>query len=407
MMSAPPPARVAGRPQGFVLVLPSTLTVMGGIILAPVLPDLMAAFGHVPDHIFWVPALLAVPGLIAGLLSPLAGFAGDRWGRRTLLIAATLAYAVVGLLPLVLTDFAAIFVARMALGLTEAFILVLSTALIGDYFSGRDRNRWLSGQTITATAAALVLLPVGGLLGSALGWRGPFLAYGLALPLAVALWRLTWDMRSHGDAGVPAPWSALPWAWLLRLCAISIFGSILFYAVQFQIGLGLSAIGLVDSGRIGIFSAVATLGVPVGALCFWRVSDQPFARLLAAELLLAGVTLVGLGQVHAIGPFVALAFLNLVACGLLLPTLLTTAARGLDAGVRGRGIGIWQACFSIGQFASVAVTAGVRIAWPGTSVLAAFSLLGWIALAVAAASLFVAVRGGGAPFIASTKPRFQ
>lgn len=406
-MSAPPPVRKAGRAQGFVLVLPATLAVMGGIILAPVLPALMTAFGHVPNHLFWVPALLTIPGLIAGLLSPLAGFAGDRWGRRNLLIAAALAYAVVGLLPLILTDFAAIFAARMALGLTEAFVLVLSTALIGDCFSGIERDRWLSGQTIAATAAALILLPIGGLLGGALGWRGPFWAYALALPLAVALWRLTWDMREGGDASVVTPWSALPWAWLLGLCAISVFGAILFYAVQFQIGLGLAALGLTDSRRIGLLSAVATLGVPVGALCFWRLSNQPFARLLGVEMLLAGLTLIGLGQARAIGPFVLLAFLNLVACGLILPTLLTTVARGLDAGVRGRGIGIWQASFSIGQFASVAVTAGVMTARPGTSVLAAFSLLGWLALAVAAASLIAAMRGGRPTIAETTKPRFQ
>jgi len=39
-----------------------------------------------------------------------------------------------------------------------------------------------------------------------------------------------------------------------------------------------------------------------------------------------------------------------IGCGLILPTLLVWATRGLAFEVRGRGTGVWQAAFAIGQF---------------------------------------------------------
>lgn len=369
----------AGFPQGFFLVLPSTLTVMGSVVLAPVLPQLMEVFSDVPNKAFWVPALLTVPGLCFGLFAPLFGLAGDRWGRRNLLIASTSAYFLVGMAPLILGNFTSIFLSRIALGITEAGVLVLSTALVGDYFTGPTRDRWLASQTVVATLSALVLLPIGGVMGAWLGWRGPFYIYVLALPLAIALWRLTWETPAEVSEE-NGSWAMIPWGWLIAVCGISIITSVLFYAVQLQIGLAFSAIGIVDSARIGLLSAIATAGVPVGALLFWTISQVRLERLLAGEFFLAGVTLIALGHVTSATALVAIAFLNLVACGLMLPTLLTNVARRMEKSVRARGVGIWQACFSVGQFVSVGATAAVSAIRPGATILDAFQVLGFISI---------------------------
>lgn len=388
--------RSAGFPQGMVLVLPATLTVMGSVILAPVLPLLMDAFADLPNRNFWVPALLTVPGLCTGLLAPLFGLAGDRLSKRSLLIACTIFYALVGVLPVVLQGFVPVLVARVGLGIAETGVLVLSTALIGDYFSGAQRDRWISGQTIAATCAALALLPLGGLMGAWLGWRGPFYLYAAALPLACLIWLLTWERPVAREARGPAVgWSALPWTWLIGVCAVTLFVSVLFYTVQLQIGLALAARGTSDPGRIGLLAAAATLGVPVGAVLFWKLSRVSLERMLSGQFLGAGATLFLLGHVSDERLFVALAFCNLMACGLMLPTMLTHVARRLDEPVRGRGIGIWQACFSLGQFASVGVTALVMGVQPGASILEAFSLLGICALIAAAIAGLLVFRAAG------------
>ncbi len=45
-------------------------------------------------------------------------------------------------------------------------------------------------------------------------------------------------------------------------------------------------------------------------------------------------------------------FINQVGCGIVLPTMLVWATRGLAYAIRGRGNGMWQAAFAIGQFLS-------------------------------------------------------
>jgi MFS family permease len=376
------------------LIVGSALTVMAAIALAPVLPAMMEAFGEVPHANFWVPAVLSVAGLGGALSAPLAGLIGDRYGRRGPLIGFSALFALAGALPLVLDDFPTIFATRIIVGVACMGVLVNSTAMIGDLFVGPARDRWLAGQAVVATFSALLFMPVAGFLGAGLGWRGPFLLFLVGLPLAVAYLHL--PHRSRADAASiepPAGWAALPWPWLLRISLVFAGCAMLFYAVQMQIGLALAAVGVADPARIGLLSVVAVAGIPAGAIVFMKVAAQPFGRLIRWEVLISGATLMAMRHVDDYRAFLALAFVNLMANGMMIPTLMTHLTRHLEERVRARGIGISQAAFSAGQFLSVGATALV-MQRPGATVLDAFWLLGLGGVAAAALSMLgLAARG--------------
>lgn len=378
--------------RGLPLVFGSGLTVMAVIALAPVLPAMMEAFRAVPQASFWIPATLSVAGLGGAVSAPLAGLIGDRYGRRGPLVAFSVLFALAGALPLVLDNFAAIFVTRIVVGIACMGVLVISTAMIGDLFSGDLRDRWLGGQAIVATFSALVFMPAAGLLGASLGWRGPFLLFLAGLPLAAAYWFLPRRAQQTSAAAerLPAGWSALNWPWLLRLSLVFAGCAMLFYSVQMQIGLALAAVGVADPARIGLLSAIAVAGVPAGALIFMKLAAQPFERLIRAEVLLSSVTLIAMRYADDHRAFLALAFINLMAGGMMIPTLMTHLTRHLEERVRARGIGVSQAAFSIGQFLSVGTT-GVVVQWPGATILEAFWILGLGGVAVTALSLLAPV----------------
>ncbi len=67
----------------------------------------------------------------------------------------------------------------------EAALMTVGTTLVGDYFEGERRQRWLGIQVGAISVAAVVLVAIGGVLGQTLGSRGPFLMYLVALPLAI------------------------------------------------------------------------------------------------------------------------------------------------------------------------------------------------------------------------------
>src|SRR5512143_1342740 len=96
--------REAGAAQGLPLIFLSLLPTMAIVSLVPNLPQLFAHFADVPHANLLVPMIITLPSLCIALFSPFAGAIADRWGRRRLLLVATLFYAVVGVLPVLLHD---------------------------------------------------------------------------------------------------------------------------------------------------------------------------------------------------------------------------------------------------------------------------------------------------------------
>ena len=176
----------AGARQGIVLLAASIMPIMAIVSLVPVLPMLMGEFADVAGSEFLVPMALTIPALCVALFSPVAGWLADRVGRKILLVAALLLYAVFGILPWFIADLFQMIAARIALGLVEAVIMTVATVLIGDYFIGERREKWIALQVAVGSIAAIVLIAISGALGDAFGSRGPFLLYLLALPIAVA-----------------------------------------------------------------------------------------------------------------------------------------------------------------------------------------------------------------------------
>lgn len=387
--------RQAGMLHGLALILGSTLSILSLIVLAPVVPDMMRVFADVPNADFWVPSMVGVAGLGAAAFSPFAGFIGDRYGRRVPLIGFCIAFAVLGFFPFVGHDFTAIYLSRIGVGVAATGVLVLSTALIGDCFAGPALGRWLTGQAVAATASGLVVLPLGGYLGALLGWRGPFLVFLVGVPFALAYWFLFRDVRGvadrSGKAAGAAGWSELPWRWLLGICGASVLAGVLGFAVQLQIGLALSAIGVSDPARIGLYSGVAFAGIPLGALLFMPFSSWPFARLVCLQLLVMGASLMALSYVADLRLFLAVIFVNLIVGGMILPTFLTHVAQGIGDAIRARAIGIWQAAFPLSQFLTVGICSAI-VGRNGATILDAFWGLGLGGVAAAAIGWMIFAR---------------
>jgi len=171
--------------HGIILVLAAIMPAMAIISLVPVMPLLGREFAGVPGSKALVPIALTIPALCVAIFSPLAGWLSDRIGRKMLLVFALLGYAAIGIVPYFLTDLKQIIGARIGLGVFEAVIMTVATALVGDYFKGATREKWIGIQIGAVSVSAIFLIAIGGALGETIGSRGPFLLYLLAIPIAV------------------------------------------------------------------------------------------------------------------------------------------------------------------------------------------------------------------------------
>ncbi len=347
-------------------------------------------FDGVPGSAALVPVVLTVPALALALLAPFAGVIVDRLGRRRLLVAATALYALFGMAPLWLDSLHAILVSRILVGVTEAAIMTACTTLIGDYYSGELRNRYLALQTMCASASATVFFVLGGVLGAA-DWRAPFWLYAAGLLLAPVMSRvLPASLPPKPDAGTDAQAVRRPFPVrrMAGICLLTVFGAVVFYTVPVEMAYLLDDLGTDSTSTIGAVTAVASAATVLGSVLFTRLSPARRHRLP----LLLGLCAVGflvMGVADSLPLLIAGAVVNCVGTGLMLPSLVTKAMSLLEFADRGRGMGLWTAAFFLGQFlCPLVLLAGKE---PAGSLASAVALLG-VTTALLAAGLLLAAR---------------
>ncbi|WP_406131563.1 MFS transporter [Streptomyces sp. NBC_00989] len=335
------------------LMAGSCLPILGAVLIAPVLPKMQEHFASVPGAKALVPLALTVPALVLAVLAPFAGVIVDRLGRKRLLIVATLLYSVFGTAPLWLDSLGAILASRALVGVTEAAIMTCCTTLIGDYYSGQQRVKYLALQTMCASASATVFFVVGGAAGSA-GWRMPFWVYAVSLVLAPLMVSALPDAGNRAAAD-EAPVKAskaqrrFPWRQLVGVCTLTFFGAMVFYTVPVEMSYLLDDLGVKNTGVIGLATALASAATMGGAITFSRLKRSPEPMLPTA----LAVCAVGFGVMFFAGsaPLLVIgAVINCVGAGILLPALLTSAMSRLAFEDRGRGTGLWMAAFFGGEF---------------------------------------------------------
>ena len=178
-LSRPGGSHTAGKT--FVAVAGPALISLVPMAVAPALPSMAAHFAGGGDGAFFAQMVMAVPALMIIVSSALSGFLAERLGRRSVLLAALLLYALSGLACAVIPSAAGLIGARLVLGFAAGMVMTCSMSLVADFPAGPARDRVLGYASASAAFMAVVALTLGGLLVEALGWRGPFALYALAL----------------------------------------------------------------------------------------------------------------------------------------------------------------------------------------------------------------------------------
>jgi MFS family permease len=368
--------RRAGAAQGLTIAIAAFFPIMAIISLAPAVPSILQHFQGVPQAPTLVPLLVTAPGIMVALLSPAAGWAADRFGRRPLIVAATFLYGVLGIAPFFLSGLTPMFVSRLGIGITEAVILTVTNTLIGDYFDSNARRKWLTVQGVIGPVFATLVLVVAGMLTS-LYWNGSFLLYSVAFAVFLATWRFLFEpsiTRSIRSPEQSVSRTRFPWAAVLGCCAVTHFTAIIYYVFIVQSGLAFAEAGIHSPSVLGGLIAVASIGVPVGALSFNILSKRwPIRYLVGTYLLLFAIGMIGMGFAVDYRVMTAFAFIQLGA-GMSVITLIFWMTQLLPAEHRGRGMGLWVAAFFVGQFVSPLVFRATQTTAGG--VLVAFTLLG-------------------------------
>ncbi|WP_294075861.1 MFS transporter [Sphingomonas sp.] len=350
------------------VVIAAFLPILAIISLFPAVPAMIDHFSSDPAAQWKVPSMVTAPGLTIAIISLFAGMLVDRFGRRKLLLVATFFYGIFGVAPFFLESLNAVYGSRLLLGLSEAAILTTLNTLIADYWDERGRRTWLTVQGMAGPALSSVVLFFAGTLVE-WRWNAIFLIYLVAFPIFVAMWRWMFEPKSDatarrmlgiGEEGITA--SGFPWPVMFGIGAVTLFSSFLYYVFIINGGLVWKELGVSNPEQIGQITALPSLFILAGAILFWLLgrwgvgSRGMIVTFLA--ILGAGLTIIGLAQDWR-GMILGMT-IQQTGAGMAIPVLIAWASKLLPFDHRGKGMGVWTACFFFGQFSSPLLVGLIR-----------------------------------------------
>jgi EmrB/QacA subfamily drug resistance transporter len=212
-MSTPPRETAAEAGGGFtwtrrhvlalaVLCLASLLDIVDVTVVNVAMPAIKESLHFSEGALAWVVNAYMVP---FGGFMLLAGRAGDRFGRRRVLVGGTVLFTVSSLASALAPNAAVMIASRAAEGMSAAFVVPTTLAMLSGVFpAGPARNRAFAVWGGLSAAAGTLGLVAGGLLVSAAGWRWVFL---ISIPvgafvIAVALRVLPGSEATSGQTPV-------------------------------------------------------------------------------------------------------------------------------------------------------------------------------------------------------------
>ncbi|CAK2832504.1 MFS transporter [Vibrio crassostreae] len=340
-------------PKALCLLLVSTLTVMSNATIAPALPGLAKEFAGASSVDLLVTMLLPIPALFIVLFAPILGFVVDKFGSKKQLIISAILFACSGAVGAELNSLESIIVSRAVLGISVAGLMTATTALIADYFSGKQRGQFMGLQQAFSNIGGIVFVVSAGYLAT-FNPRMPFYIYGAAILLVpIIAFSIIDEPKKHSISNA-IDVTSVSWKSPLIICSTMIFFHLMvFYIMPTQLPFYMEKLEIDDPSKVGLALGVSTFSAAISALFFARILSKIQSH---------GVTVLGFFSM-SFGLFLlsysGSFYLILLACafmgvgmGLVLPNFMARGIALVPENRRGIASGILTSSIFVGQFVS-------------------------------------------------------
>ncbi|MCG8441302.1 MAG: MFS transporter [Caulobacterales bacterium] len=375
------PARMAAI-IALLLVL-NAMPTLSTAAISPTLPDIAATFPDADNLVFRLKLMLTTPTLFLALAAPFAGVLANRIGRKHLLVGGFILFAVAGVACGFATSLTTLTIGRAFTGVGAAAVVTAGVTLVGDYFEGARRRRVIGMQAAVGEYAALLFIPLAGVLIAVGGWRWTFSMFAVGAVLAVLAALVVSEpdgsqREGDGRAEPAATLGALAPIYLMALVA-----GVGFFLPPVEVPSFLvDTLGEPDPVRRGVAIAIPTLTSGTVALLFpvirARLGFRAIFALMYAGLAL-GAALIGLSGDY--WSLLAALLVMGVGMGPILPAFNAYVIANSSVAGRARAIGFLLSSLFMGFFLSPFVTEPLRLAIGAREMFYAFAAL------MAAASL--------------------
>lgn len=360
-----PTAGAVGTLGKTTLLFAAVLAPFQAASISPAIPELLAYFADQPNAAYLARLVLVMPSIGIALFAPLAGAVIDRFGRRRFLMASITAYAILGASGGLMNSLEALLVTRLLLGIAAGGTMTATVTLMGDYFDGPERQKFLGQRTAFVNFSAIAINLSGGLLAS-IDWRVPFFVF-LAAFILVPL-----GLRSLPEPAVTAEsrsgprlrFADMPLAFIALVLVTTFVINIAFFFVPSQIPFYVRTLGYEGAQLGGVALAASSLGIALGSLLYHpvraRVRQAASTFVPAAFLVVGGFTIVASADtLPQLMPGLTLAGLGF---GIVNVNAIVWLMEGTPPAIRGRVVGGVTAAMMLGHFCSPLVSQPIATA---------------------------------------------
>jgi len=364
-------------------------------------PKLAPAFGLTPAQMGTFFSASAVGVL---LFAAIGGILGDRYGRKPVVIGATLAFGVACLLTPHCPNFSTLVIVRFLTGAGLGAAMPIVIAMTSDHSPASQKKRYVGIVYAAISLGGMICAGImaTGLLGA--DWR-PIFYVGGVLPVAIAAAMVVYLPASRPKmaevVGTGGSWADIVGARALPLTLALWVATFLTLAAMYTFVMWLPSL-LKARGVSGpdalIIQTLYNLGSTVAAFVVGYLLDRKLVYSVATVgYLLLAAGLIGLGTVALDLPSgMLIGFVVGVAVTTGQTLLYAFAPLGYPAAVRNRGVGCVVAAGRLGTIVGP-FCAGLLLTWGLVAGQVLISLVPVVLLALIAALLAARLLHGGEP----------
>lgn len=350
--AAAEPATGRGRPGLLlVLLLGSTLTVMAGAVLSPVLAVIRDDLGLSGTAAGLV---LTAHGLAIAVASPAVGWWMDRVGVRRPLAAGLVLYGLAGGAGLVLESYPALIASRVLFGAGAAAVFTGTTVALLNLCQGTERDRVMGLRGTFISIGALVWPLLGGALGG-LSWHAPFAVYLFGVPLGLAvLFTLAEPQPEPRPAATDGMWQLLRRRpVIVGYYTLFATNTALLYVLVVFLPLRFTEIGVDNPFRIAIYSTGLSITMSGAGLAYaWLRDPLGYPLLLRGAYACFACALAVIGLGAQIPMRILAPALFGLGMGISIPALTVLLNDAAPPALRGQVTALSGTAAFLGQFAS-------------------------------------------------------
>lgn len=330
------------------LLLLALMTMMSNVAIITALPHFREVFNDKNIELL-SRLMLTMPSIVIALLSPYIGKIINKYGKIKSALFGLLLFSISGSAGLWLNSLYLILFSRALLGISVSILMIVTTSLIGDYFSGDDRAKYMGLQNASTAIGGIFFVASGGVL-SDIGWRAPFGIYLVGFFLIPMIFVFLHEVKSTTK---PTDIDNKTITKNPHIYLLAFLQMVLFFIMPTQMPFLVMGEFHASGTLTGLIISCAFLSNALGSLIFYKLKKRfSYGNIYLIGLSIMAIGFLGIGSISNVYFFCLTSATMGFGAGIMITNVVTWMLSTTTFHTRVKASSFLTSSFFFGQFCS-------------------------------------------------------